>query len=415
MTRSLTALGQRIKNTPGLLRDTSTLVVAVVLGLICAGYILSHQSWKAPWTDEFTFAAEFDRAPAVRPESLQEVRIAGVKVGRITAAEPTGEGLAKVSMSIDPDQPIYKNARVVIRTKSPLNVMYVTVDPGDSSAGKLPQDAVIPVAQTDQAVQPNEVLDKLDDRARAGLTSLLNETDVALAAGPVNLGRGLESTGGAMRSWQPVLDEIALRRENLSNLVSAMAGIANAVGDDDQRMADLTQAAQQTLGALAARDDDLAGALDQLPGFATEVKDSMASVEALTTQLDPTLRNLTKASGELPKALEDLDGTVSAIRGFVDGAEPVIEQARPLLADLRPLAVNLDNALASLRPVAADLPSATKRIVPWMDDLAAFVYQTSSSFSLYDANGGLGRANVNVDLTNPLGGLKDMGIEVAGQ
>lgn len=408
-------VGERIRNTPGLLRDTSTLVVAVVLGLICSAYILSHQSWSGPWEDDFTFAAEFDKAPAVRPESLQEVRIAGVQVGRITEAEPTGDGLAKVTMKIDPDQTIYKNARVVIRTKSPLNVMYVTVDPGDATAGKLPEDAVIPISQTDRAVQPNEVLDKLDDRARAGLTSLLNETDVALAAGPRNLGKGLESTAGAMRSWQPVLDQIAQRRENLSNLVSALAGIANAVGEDDQRTADLTQAAQQTLGALAVRDADLAAALDQLPGFAREVDDSMSSVETLTAQLDPTLRNLTKASGELPQSLDDLNGTVSAIRQFVNGAKPVIAKARPLLADLRPLSVNLDNALVALRPVAADLPSATKRIVPWMEDLAAFVYQTSSSFSLYDANGGLGRANVNVDLTNPLGGLKDMGIEGAGQ
>jgi phospholipid/cholesterol/gamma-HCH transport system substrate-binding protein len=411
----LQTVTQRVKNTPGLLRDTSTLAISVVLGLICAGYILSHQSWSAPWQDDFTFAAEFDKAPAIRPESLQEVRIAGVKVGRITEAEPTGDGLARVTMSIDPDQRIYKNAHVVIRTKSPLNVMYVTVDPGDASAGELPEDAVIPIDQTDRAVQPNEVLDKLDDRARAGLTSLLNESDVALAAGPRNLGKGLRSTGGAMRSWQPVLDEIALRRENLSNLVSAMAGIANAVGEDDQRTADLTQAAQQTLGALAVRDDDLAASLRQLPGFADDVRDSMSSVETLTTQLDPTLRNLTKASEELPPALDDLDGSVRAIRQFVNGAKPVIKKARPLLADLRPLAVNLDNALGALRPVAADLPSATKRIVPWMEDLAAFVYQTSSSFSLYDANGGLGRANVNVDITNPLGGLKDMGIEEDGQ
>lgn len=415
MKRSLATVGQRIKNTPGLLRDTSTLAVSVVLGLICAGYILSHQSWKAPWTDDFTFAAEFDRAPSVRPESLQEVRIAGVKVGRITDAKPTGNGLAKVTMSIDPDQRLYKNARVVIRTKSPLNVMYVTVDPGDSSAGRLPENAVIPVGQTDQAVQPSEILDKLDDRARAGLTSLLNETDVALAAGPGNLGDGLKSTGGAMRSWQPVLDEIALRRENLRNLVSALSGIAQAVGKDDERTADLTQAAQQTLAALASRDDELSAALDQLPGFTSEVQDSMKSVQTLTSQLDPTLRNLTKASGDLPDALKDLDGTVKAVRQFVNGAKPVIAKARPLLADLRPLAANLDDALADLRPVTADLPSATKRIVPWMEDLAAFVYQTSSSFSLYDANGGLGRANVNVDLTNPLGGLKDMGIKEAGQ
>ncbi|GAA3528182.1 MlaD family protein [Nocardioides daeguensis] len=415
MKHSLSSVSQRVRNTPGLLRDTTTLVACLVLGVICSAYILSHQDFKAPWTDKFTFSADFDKAPSVRPESLQEVRIAGVQVGRITAAKPSADGLARVTFQIDPDQKVYKNARVVIRTKSPLNVMYATLEPGDPSAGPLPENAVLPLSQTDRAVQPNEVFDKLDDKARAGLTSLLNEADVALASGPRHLGPGLSDTAGAMRSWTPVLDEIAERRAHLSRLVSAMADIAGAVGKDDERIADLTLAAQQTLGALAARDTELAAALDQLPGFADDVKGSMSSVETLSAELDPTLRNLTSASDRLPRALRDVTGTVKAIRKFVRGARPVIERARPLVADLRPLSVNLDHALRDLRPVTATLPAATERIVPWMEDLAAFVYQTSSSFSLYDANGGLGRANVNVDLTNPLGGIKDMGIEGAGQ
>jgi len=41
--------------------------------------------------------------------------------------------------------------------------------------------------------------------------------------------------------------------------------------------------------------------------------------------------------------------------------------------------------------------------VPWLDDLSAFVYQTSSAFSLADVNGGLGRAQVNLKVDDPKG------------
>lgn len=410
MRNSLSTVVERVRNTPGLMSDMVVLAICVVLGIASSAYILFHQDWQPPWKDRFTFAAEFDKAPAVRPESLQEVRIAGVQVGRITAAEPTEEGNARVEFSIDPQHQVYENARVVIRTKSPLNVMYATLEPGGPPAAPLDEGAVIPITQTDRAIQPNELLDRLDEKARFGLTSLLNEADVAMAADHKALGNGLDATGKAMESFQPVLDELQRRRENIRRLVTAFSGIAKAVGDDRARLVSLTQSTQQALGAISARDEDLDATLRQLPGFTGSLRSSMSGVDVLSAELDPTLNELTRASDELPGALEDLTGTVGAIREFVKGAAPVIDRAGPVVRDARPLVGNLSRALGDLLPITADLPGATQRIVPWMEDLAAFVYQTSSSFSLYDANGGLGRANLNVDLSNPTGGLQDEGI-----
>lgn len=410
MPASLSTVAQRIKNTPGLLSDVVVLAVCVTMGVACSLYILSHQDWQPPWKDRFSFAAEFDKAPAVRPESMQEVRIAGVQVGRISGAQPTREGNARVEFSIEPEHKVYENARVILRTKSPLNVMYATLDPGGPPAAPLDEGGTVPITQTERAIQPNELLDKLDTRARMGLTTLLNEADVAMAKDPRALGRGLAATEGAMRSFEPVLTQLRQRRENIRRLVTSFSGIARAVGDDRARLAVLTDSTQQALRALASRDDQLAATLDQLPGFTNSLRTSMTSVDRLSGQLDPTLTSLSEASEELPRALKDLTGTVGAIRKFVDGAAPVVDKAGPILRDARPLVGHLDASLRNMSPVTGDLPSATQRIVPWLEDLAAFVYQTSSSFSLYDANGGLGRANLNVDLTNPTGGLQDEGI-----
>lgn len=401
---------ERIRNTPGLARDTAALAMCILLATACGSYILSHQDWNPPWTDQFTFSAELDKAPAVRPESLQEVRIAGVKVGRITAAEPTDSGIARITMSIDPDQTVYENARLVVRTKSPLNVMYVTLDPGGAPAEPLEEGGVLPMTQTARAIQPNEILDHLDASARKGLTSMLTQLDVAMAGDPTNLGRSLEDTSAAMASFQPVLDELETRRENLRNLVTAFSDIAGATGKDRERVAALTQATYDTLGAIAARDRHLAAALDELPGFTDQLGGSMRSVKRLTAVLNPTLDSLSDASEELPGAVDDLTGTVAAIRQFVRGAKPVIAKAEPLLRDARPLVIDARTTLTELQPSLSYLPAATRQIVPWMEDLAAFVYQTSSAFSLFDANGGMGRANVNLDLTNPAGGLQDEGI-----
>lgn len=401
---------ERVRNTPGLGRDVAALTVCVVLGIACSIYILSKQNVSAPWTDKYTFAAEFDKAPAVRPQAMQEVRIAGVQVGRITKAEPTRNGNARVEFTIDPEHDVYRDARVILRTKSPLNVMYATLDPGTPAAGPLPEGETLPITQTDRVVQPNELLDELDVKARAGLTSLLNELDVAMAADPTALGDGLGATKKAMLSFQPVLEQLEKRRNNIRRLVTSFSGIAKAVGDDRVRIAALTEDSHDTLEVLAKRDSELSATLAELPGLTDELQSSMDSVDLLSTELDPTLTNLTKASEELPDALDDLTGTVGAIRQFVRGASPVVDKAGPVVSDLRPLSGDLRYALRNLSPVADLLPRASEMIVPWMDDLAGFTYNTSSSFSLYDANGGMGRAVVQVDLTNPLGGLQDEGI-----
>ncbi len=410
MGASFATMMERVRNTPGLGRDVVALAICVALGLACSVYILGKQDVSAPWTDKYTFAAEFDKAPAVRPQAMQEVRIAGVKVGRITGAEPTKNGNARVEFSIDPEHRVYQDARVVIRTKSPLNVMYATLDPGTPAAGPLKEGATIPITQTERAIQPNELLDQLDTRARAGLTALLNEADIAMAADPTALGDGLGATKNAMLSFQPVLEQLEKRRGNIRRLVTSFSSIAAAVGDDRVRLAALTEDSHNTLAALAKRDTELDSTLAQLPGLTDDIQSSMKSVDALSTELDPTLTNLTRAAEELPDAVEDLTGTVGAIRKFVKGASPVVDKAGPVVKDLRPLSGDLRAALTNLSPVAALLPRATERIVPWMDSLAGFTYNTSSSFSLYDANGGMGRAVVNVDLTNPLGGLQDEGI-----
>lgn len=402
-------LVERIKTVPGLGRDVATVLVLTLLGVGSSAWILGNQGSSAPWTDHYEFSATFDKGPGVRPQSRQEVRIAGVDVGRITKAEPVADG-AKLTFSIDPDQQVYDNARLVLRTKSPLNVMYVALDPGGPPGRPLPEGGTIPVAQTERAVQPNEILDKLDTRTRMAVTALINEADVALTKAPEQLPGGLRNTHTAMNDFAPVLDALEKRRANIRSLVNSLAVVTDAAASDDKRLTRLTQSLQTTIGTLASRDEHLSATLEQLPGFTEDLRSSMVGARDLTNELNPTLDSVTAASDELPAALKRLTSTVENLGEVVQQARPVVAAARPVIADLRPFVRDLNGALADLVPLADYLPSATARIVPWMEDLAAFTYQTSSSFSLYDANGGLGRAELQVVLSNPTGGLGDVGV-----
>lgn len=395
---------ERIRNTPGLTGDIALLVGLLVVGIVVTSAIVGNYQMIKPWDDKYAFAADFDEAPAIQLAARQEVRIAGVPVGRITGAKPTDNGNARVSLAIDKGHAVYKNARLVLRSKTPLNVMYMALDPGDPSSGKLPDDGVIPITQTERVVQPNELLDQLDDRARAALTDLVTQADVALASAPNDLAPGLASTDKAAASFTPVVEALQKRRANLRHLVTSLSQIAAAVGHDDKRLDSLVTALGDTLAVVSKRDAELSASLAKLPGVTTTLRDAMTDTKSLTDELTPVLRKLHSSSEELPGAIGDLSDTVRRAQSLVSKAGPVVRKAVPVVDDLRPLAANLNTAVANLSPVAANLPQATKRLVPWLDDLGAFVYNTSSSFSLGDVNGGLGRANVVVRLDEPTGG-----------
>lgn len=400
-----------IRSVPGLLRDVVVIAACLAVALVCTTYMLSKQGMQSPFSDRYEFSAEFDLAPGVRPEAQQEVRIAGVRVGRITEAEPVEGGNARITMSLDDGHQVFENARLVLRAKSPLNPMYITLDPGGPPAAPLEDGGVIPAEQTERAIQSFEVLDHLDGRVQGAITSLLNNLDVATAQAPRDLKAGIERTRSAAVAYGPVLDKLAERQRLIRDLVDDFSVVVHAVGNNNDRLATLTDSMDGALSALARRDRKLEATLRRLPGFVGVLDNAMAGTHRLTRQLNPTLENLTAASETLPTALSELTATVDDAGELADVATPVIRDARPVVADLRPFVPDLNQALADLQPVVSYLPSATEAIVPWMDDLAAFVYQTSSAFSIQDANGGMGRANVNVDLTNPAGGLADQGID----
>lgn len=403
MSRWSTVAG-RIRNTPGLPRDVALVTAVLVAGALVTVYLFGHYHVITPATRTYEFSADFDQAPAVQLASRQEVRIAGIPVGKITDAQVTDDGNARLTFKIDPDDTVYQNARLVMRSKTPLNVMYVTLDPGGPPAAPLEEGGVIPVAQTQRVLQPYELLDELDPRARTALTDLVTQADVALADAPQDLPPGLDSVTGAARSFQPVVDALEQRRENIRHLVTSISTIAQAAGSDDDRLASLVDALSGTLRVLAQNDSSLGASLQRLPGVTRTLRSAMESTARLSKELSPTLTSLHDASGDLPDALSGLTSTVHNARDVLVDARPVARKLRPVVADLRPLVSDLHGALGDLSPVVSTLPHATAQLVPWLNDLGAFIYNTSSSFSLGDVNGGMGRANVVLKLYDPTGG-----------
>lgn len=377
----------RIRAIKGLGRDLSVLAGLLVLASAVGGYILTQQRISFPWDETVAFKADFEEAPGVAPGQGQEVRIAGVPVGEITKAEVTDEGLARLTLSLESRHgEVHENARVWLRPKSPLNEMYVLLDPGGAPAARLEPGSVIPLARSARPIQMDEVLSHLDAKARAAGGIALVEADAALAE-PGRIPPGLAATDAALVALRPVMEQLDTRRDRIARLVTALADIATAAGEDDTRLARLVDSARETLAALAARDAELDATLAQLPAFGDELRRASTAVTGLSGELDPALDGIRDAADRLPGALAGLSDVVDRLDRTVELARPVVAAARPLAADLRPL-------LASARPALADtvawtgrLDPVTANLVDHLPALSDFVYRSNSTFSLQDDNG----------------------------
>lgn len=391
---------ERIKTEPGLGRNVATLVALVVLAALAGGWILGNQNFTPPWSDDLRLSAEFEALPGIAPGNGQEVRVSGVMVGNIVEAEVNERGRPEVVMTVDKDVPVYRDATLVLRPKSPLNEMYVTIDPGTREAGRANDGFRFAAKQTRRPVQVDEVLGSLDDDARGALTVLLSEADDAVATAPRGLAPGADATGLVLDDLQPVVEQLDTRRAALARLVAAISDISQAVGDNDERLVSLAGKLQTTLDAVADEGGELGQTLDQLPDVVSTLRGSTRAITALTEELDPTLRDVQDAADTLPDALERVGDTARTLDETLDRAGPVVERGKPVVADLRPFVDELDVALPELRRSTARLDPITSTLVDYLPDVGAFMVNTRSLTSLRDGNGGILRGMLTVQPTS---------------
>lgn len=378
----------RIRAVPGLGRNVVTIMGAVALGLAVTGIILSQQRVPWPWQDTYQFRAAFTEVPGISPGNGQELRIAGVPAGWITAADVDHAGRAVLTFEMDRRHaPVHDNARLVLRPKSPLNEMYVELDAGGPPGEPLADGGVIPATQTARPVQIEEPLTHLDETARTALRTLLAESDAALASAGEDLPEALAELDVTIESLQPVVEGLDIRRDLLRELVGSLGDVAAAAGEDDDRLRGLVRAAAGTLQTMQRNDAALRASLEELPRVTARLGETSRSVSALTDELDPALDGIRSAAGDLPRGLETVGELLDQADLTLDDAAPLVRTARPLLADLRPFVHDLRPAFADLSTTAGGLSPLTADLAARLSDVQAFVYNTQSVMSTEDANG----------------------------
>ena len=337
-------------------RTVAAIIFVVIVGLAVGAYVLSNQRFYAPsWvpligSDFYTVEAELQTAQAVVPGQGQTVNVAGVKVGDIGSVK-LDDGRAVVEMKIQRDHaPIYRDATILLRPKTGLKDMYLSLDPGTKSAGEVPEGGRISVANTLPDVNPDEVLASLDADTRDYLRILLNAGAEALDAdGPAELRQVLKRFEPTTRDIERITKGLIDRRRNIQRVVHNFQELATELGASDSELAAFVDSSNANFEAIANQDESLRAAVRLLPGTLGQTGSTLRSVDALADNLGPALEELRPGARALGPSLREA-------RPFLRTTTPVIRN------ELRPFARDVQPTVRDLRRAAADLAVVTPRL-----------------------------------------------------
>jgi ABC-type transporter Mla subunit MlaD len=309
----------------------------------------------------------------------EDVRVAGVNVGKIEAIDVTDDHRAAVVLRIDEDgfQDFRRDAECSIRPQSLIGEKYVECTPtqprpegtpappplrviedGDGEGQRL-----LPVTQTNRPVDLDLVNNVMRLPYRQRFAIILNELGTGLAGRGRDLRVAIRNADPALKETDKVLAILARQNEVLADLARDGDRILRPLARERGRVASFVERAGEVATATAERDRDLEANVERLPAFLRELRPTMQRLGALSDEMTPVLSDLGAVAPDVNRFVQQLGpfsrAGIPAFRSLGEASDvgrealvrtrPILEDVRAFIKPGRPLARDLERTLTSLR------------------------------------------------------------------
>jgi phospholipid/cholesterol/gamma-HCH transport system substrate-binding protein len=276
--------------------------LAVVAGLILAAF--NAQNLPIIGGGDVYYAA-FTEAGGLKAND--EVRVAGVRVGKIEKIELDGDHV-KVTFRIDQGAEFGNETRADIKVKTLLGAMYLSLAP--AGPGQLPEGGEIPVARTSS---PYDVVQAFSGLAE---TSEDIETD-QLAQALTTLA---DLTRNTPKEFQAALDgvsrlstNVAAKSSQINELLGNLHNVAEVLDARDRDIIGLMRDSDVLFRALVKRRDAIHRLLVSTTTLSTELTKLVRQSRA---DLKPALTHLDAVVGVLNKNEDNIDNSLRLMAPF---------------------------------------------------------------------------------------------------
>ncbi len=338
------------------------LVVAAVLLALSAGGSNGNYEVRAIFDD------------AGNVISGEQVKIAGVKVGKVGSVTPTPSAKAAVVLKIENEgfKDFRADASCEIRPQALIGEKYVDCLPTQPRvegsplppplkkirSGEGAGQRLLPVQNTSSPVDVDLLgdINRLPERER--LTIILNELGAGLAGRGSDLHEVLIRANPALREFDKVLSILASENKVLAKLASDSDKALAPWAKVRERFAHFLVASNEVAEATANQRGALAENLKLFPPFLRELGPAVERLERFAEQTTPVMTNLSKAAPGINTAFTSLPAfSKSSEKFFVNLGKtskksgPALVSTKKLLRELKAFgtpAVPFSNNLAEL-------------------------------------------------------------------
>src|SRR4051812_7951788 len=300
--------------------------------------------------------AIFDNASFVTPG--EDVKVAGVKVGKIKSLDVTPEKKAAMVLQIVNAgfTPFHQDSHCSIRPQSLIGERYVECTSGSDEVGDLAQipdgqkgagQHLLDVNHTSSPVDIDLVSNIMRLPYRQRLALIINEFGAGLAGNGQNLNEAIHRANPALRQTDEVLAILAKQNRTLASLAADSDAVIAPLAAKRKRVSHFVVAANDTARATAERSADIQRTFERLPAFLRELKPTLVDLRSVSQQSTPVLRDLDTAAPDLARFTRALGPfskagipAITSLGHAADVGGPALVHSLPLTRDLATFAKN---------------------------------------------------------------------------
>jgi phospholipid/cholesterol/gamma-HCH transport system substrate-binding protein len=288
-------------------RERNPVVVgAISLAVILAMIIIAFRADDLPIIGGGdTYYANFSEAGGLKAND--EVRIAGVRVGKVDKVELDGDQV-RVAFKVDNAADFGPESRASIRVKTLLGAMFLALEP--AGGGQMEEGSEIPVERTSS---PYDVVEAFSGLAE---TSASIDTDQLAASLRTmsDLSRNTpEEFRSALAGVSALSRNLAARDQQINTLLVNLQKVSGVLADRDQDIVGLMKDADVLFRALTARRDAIHRLLVSTTTMSQELT---ALVRGTRADLKPALTHLDTVVATLIKNQENIDESLRLMAPF---------------------------------------------------------------------------------------------------
>jgi ABC-type transporter Mla subunit MlaD len=334
-----------------------------------------------------------------------DVKVAGVKVGKVEDLSVTDDNRAALVLRIDDDgfKDFRKDAECSIRPQSLIGDKFVecsltqprpegarrppplpTIQEGDAKGQHL-----LPVEQTSQPVDVDLVNNIMRLPYRQRFSIILNELGTGLAGQGDALRQAIRNADPTLKEVDRVIRILADQNDVLADLARDSDRVLAPLARDRRQVADFITKANTAGEATAERGAAFEENLRLLPPFLRQLRPTMVRLDGLAREFTPVLQDVGAVAPAVNRVITQLGPFSKASLPSFRTLGEAVERGRPALVRSRAFFEDIEDFNVNGKPLADDLRRTlvSLRDTGGMERLLDFIFYAAGSINGFDALG----------------------------